>query len=222
MLLGRVLEAVWAMGTTLMATSNRAPDELYKNGINRQLFLPTIAALKDKTHVISLTGEEDHRRTGGLGQGYMDESRDSQARARFEAAWDEMCSADHEQPADIAVAGRTLHVPRTRGTCARLDAGELIAQAFGPRDALAIADSFQTVFLEGLEPIPAAARDRAKRLTYLIDTLYEAGTTLVVLARGTPAELYGEGDYAFEFRRTASRLEEMTRTAAVHLRSNAA
>ncbi len=209
MILGRLFEALFAHGVTLVSTSNRPPDDLYRDGINRQLFLPFIAMLKERMEIVPLMGGHDYR---------LDRLRAAQTwlapidpdnERTFDTLWRDMLGADAEVGVTLEVLGRTQHWPRAVGGLLRAHFASLCVQALGPADYIAIADRFHTVFIEAIPRLTPDKRDQARRLGTLIDTLYEAHARLVVLAEGEPESIYPAGDQAFEFERTASRLQEM-------------
>ena len=213
MILGRLFEAVFERGVTVVATSNRPPDDLYTDGINRQLFLPFIDMLKARLEVVRVAGPKDWR---------LDRLRRSQVylspinaemRAAFEALWLDQLGGADESPAMLDVAGRKLAFDHAAGGLLRANFLELCRVALGPKDFLAIAAAFHTVFVEDVPVLTPERRNEAKRFTTLIDALYEARAKLVVLAEAEPEALYPSGRVAFEFERTASRLQEM-RSAA--------
>lgn len=209
MILGRLFEALFERGVVLVATSNRAPDDLYRDGINRQLFLPFIDMIKRRCHVVTLGGPRDFRldRLKGARVWFSPINRENTA--AFDVLWRDMTSVTREIGARIDVLGRHLDFPRAAGGLLRASFRDLCVEPLGPQDYLAIADRFSTVFLEGVPRLTTGQRNEARRLVTLIDALYEAGTKLVVLADAEPGELYPAGDGAFEFERTASRLQEM-------------
>ena len=213
MILGRLFEQLFARGVTVVATSNRAPDDLYKNGLNRQLFEPFIAMLKERMQVVQVNGARDYRLDRLRAAGTWFSPIDPDNEASFDRLWREMLGGDPETGATIEVYGRREHWPRAAGRMLRAHFQSLCGEALGPSDYLAIAGRFDTVFLEALPRLRPEDRSAARRLAILIDTLYEAHARLVVLAAAEPAKLYPEGDGAFEFERAASRLEEM-RSAA--------
>lgn len=209
MILGRLFEALFARGVTLVATSNRVPDALYKNGINRQLFLPFIDLLKARTEVVAVAGAHDYRldRLRAAGVWFSPIDRDHER--VFDALWADMLGAETESGETLKVLGRKIHLPRAAGGLLRASFASLCGAALGPNDYLALAERFHTVFLEHLPQLTPNRREEARRFVTLIDALYEAKTRLIVLAAAEPAQLYPEGDGAFEFERTASRLQEM-------------
>lgn len=211
MILGRLFEALFALKVVLAVTSNRAPDDLYRDGINRSLFLPFIDQIRARCAVVEVAGAHDWRidrlaaapawHTGARG------------RAAFDALWNDLKGDEPEEPTVLAVLGREVVVRRTVGGMARAAFAELCGAALGPQDYLAVADRFHTLFLEDVPVLDAARHIEARRLVTLIDTLYEAGTRLAALAEAAPEALYVGGVGAFEFERTASRLNEMTSQA---------
>ena len=209
MILGRLFEALFDRGVVLVATSNRPPDDLYKDGINRQLFLPFIAMLKERLELVAVSGPKDFRLDRLRGARVYFTPNDGAAEAEFDALWRDMLGADQETGATLEVLGRKLLLPHAAGGMVRASFVSLCAAALGPQDYLAIAKRFHTVFLEAIPILEPSRRNEARRLVNLIDALYEAGARLVVLAAAEPDQLYPRGDGAFEFERTASRLQEM-------------
>jgi cell division protein ZapE len=209
MILGRLFEALFARGVTLVATSNRAPEQLYKDGINRQLFLPFIDLLKARLEVVSVAGGHDYRLDRLRAAGVWFSPIDPDNRRQFDALWRDMLGPEEESGATVEVLGRKIHLPHASGGLMRASFASLCSVALGPNDYVAIAERFHTLFLEDLPKLTPARREEARRFVILIDALYEAHARLIALAEGQPAELYPAGDGAFEFERTASRLEEM-------------
>jgi len=209
MILGRLFEALFARGVTLVATSNREPDALYKDGINRQLFLPFIDLLKQRLEVVSVAGGHDYRLDRLRAAGTWFSPADPDNRRSFDALWQDMLGGEEESGATLEVLGRKITLPHASGGLVRASFASLCSVALGPNDYLALAAHFHTVFLEDVPRLAANRREEARRFVILIDALYEAHARLIVLAEGQPAELYPAGDGSFEFERTASRLEEM-------------
>ncbi|HEX2816916.1 MAG TPA: cell division protein ZapE, partial [Phenylobacterium sp.] len=209
MILGRLFEALFARGVTLVATSNRAPDALYKDGLNRQLFVPFIDLLKSRLEVVSVAGHHDYRLDRLRAAGTWFSPVDPHNRHSFEALWRDMLGPEEESGATLEVLGRKIMLPHASGGLVRATFTSLCSVALGPNDYVALADHFHTVFLDDVPKLTPARREEARRLVILIDALYEAQTRLIVLAEAQPAELYPAGDGSFEFERTASRLEEM-------------
>jgi cell division protein ZapE len=213
MILGRLFEFLFEDGVTLVCTSNRPPDDLYKDGINRQLFTPFIALIEQKTDVIGVRGPVDFRQDRLRGQEVYLEPINAAHQAAFDKLWADMLDGAAEVGATVEMLGRKLTFARATGGLLRATFDELCVQPLGPPDYLAIAGRFHTVFLDDLPKLDTGRRNEARRLVTLIDSLYEADAKLVVLAEAEPDDLYPSGDGAFEFERTASRLQEM-RSAA--------
>ena len=206
MILGRLFEALFEDKVVLAITSNRAPEDLYKNGINRQLFVPFIDIIRERCAVVEMAGARDWR---------LDRMTSAQVwhtpddRAGFEDLWRELKGGEPEEPAHLTVLGRDVVVERTVGSMARATFAELCSKPLGPQDYLAIAQRFHTLFLEDVPILSSANHHEARRLVTLVDALYEAKTKLIVLAAAKPEALYTEGVGAFEFERTVSRFNEM-------------
>ena len=209
MILGRLFEQLFARGITVVATSNRAPDDLYADGLNRQLFLPFIALLKARMEVVAVGGARDYRLDRLRAAGTWFSPIDPDSERAFDRLWDLMLGGAREAGVTLTVFGRQLHWPRAEGGMLRAHFRSLCAEALGPSDYLAIAERFGTVFVEGAPKLRPEDRSAARRFATLIDALYEAHARLVVLAAAPPAAIYPAGEGAFEFERAASRLEEM-------------
>ncbi len=209
MILGRLFTALFERGVTLVATSNRLPDQLYLNGINRQLFLPFIELLKKKAEVVIIAGPHDYRLDRLRAAGTWFSPGDAGHTQAFATLWTDMLGPEDEDGETLEVLGRKLHFPKAAGGLLRASFASLCSVALGPNDYVAVAERFHTVFLEGVPKLGPQRREEARRLVVLIDALYEARTHLIVLAEAEPVALYPAGDGAFEFERTASRLQEM-------------
>lgn len=209
MILGRLFEALFEKGVTLVATSNRPPDDLYKDGINRQLFTPFIGQIRERCEVVEVAGPRDFRLDRMLGRRVYFTPVDDEARREFDALWRDLTDVNREVGAVLEVLGRRLEFPRAVGGQLRASFDDLCVQALGPQDSLAIAQRFQTVFIEDVPILGPEHRNAAKRFVTLVDALYEDKDRLVVLAAAEPEALYPAGVGSFEFERTASRLREM-------------
>lgn len=209
MILGRLFEALFAEGVVVVATSNRPPDDLYKDGLNRQLFLPFIALLKAQLDVLELKSARDYRldRLGGAPVYYSPLT--AETAAAMEAAWRRYLCGATERRETIDLKGRELIVPRAARGAARFSFDDLCARPLGAADYLALARRYDALFVEGAPALGAERRNEAKRFVTLVDALYEARAKLVLSAAAAPDALYPAGDGAFEFQRTASRLAEM-------------
>jgi cell division protein ZapE len=209
MLLGRLFEALLAKGVVIVATSNRRPDDLYKDGLNRQLFLPFIALLKARLDIIHLDAAQDYRLDRLSGAPVYHTPLGPAAHAAMDEAWTAMIAGSRERPETIHVKGRSIIAPRTARGLARFSFPELCEAPLGASDYLAIARRYSAVFVDNIPKLAPEARNEAKRLVMLIDALYETKTKLVCSADAAPRALYPEGDGAFEFERAASRFAEM-------------
>jgi len=209
MILGRLFEALFEKKVVLVVTSNRAPNQLYLNGINRQLFLPFIDLIRDRCEVVEIGAGRDWRLDRIMGSRVWFAPVDAERREGFDALWEQLKGGQSETPTTLAVQGRQVRVDRTDGGLARETFAALCGRPLGPQDYLAVARRFHTLFLEDVPVLDAGRDSEARRLVTLIDALYEAGTRLVVLAEARPEALYRTGVGAFEFERTVSRLNAM-------------
>ena len=209
MILGRLFEALFGHGVTVVATSNRKPDDLYKDGINHQLFLPFIARLKERCEVMELVSARDYRLDRLVEAPVWYTPLSPGSTAALDLAWNRLTLGAEPQHVVLTVKGRKLDVSREAAGVARFTFEELCARPLGPLDYLTLAATFHTVILEGIPYLTPDRRNEAARFVSLIDALYEARTKLVASAAAEPDRLYPDGDGAFEFQRTASRLFEM-------------
>jgi len=209
MILGRLFEALFARKVILVATSNRAPEDLYKDGLNRDRFLPFIHLIRDQMIVHEIRGPRDFRldRLKGSRVYFLD--TDPAQQTAYDALWQRLTEGLTETGTYICANNRELSFKRAAGPLLRTTFRHLCARANGAADYLAIAERFTTVFIDHIPEMGPENRNEAKRFVTLIDAFYEAGIRLVSLAAAEPARLYPSGDGAFEFERTVSRLEEM-------------
>jgi len=214
-IMSRLFTALLDAGVTLVATSNRPPDDLYKDGLNRELFLPLVALLKERLDVLPLNGPTDYRldRLGGMDTWHVPNGDETTAKLR--EIFFRLTDYPPEDSANVPSeeldvgGGRTLHVPKSLKGVAVFSFKRLCQEARGAADYLAIARRFHTVILVGIPRLGPENRNEAARFVTLIDALYEHKVKLLAAADAEPQHLYEAGDGRFEFDRTVSRLMEM-------------
>ena len=209
MILGRLFSALFEHGVAMVVTSNRPPDDLYKDGLNRQLFLPFIDLLKERLDVVELCSARDYRLEKLEGAPVYYTPLGPEADAAMDAAWARMMSGARERRDAIEVKGRTMTAPRTGRGAARFDFDALCNRPLGAADYLALVRRYGALFIDRIPVMGPQNRNEAKRFVTLIDAIYDSRAKLVCSAAAEPEALYPEGDGAFEFQRTASRLMEM-------------
>jgi cell division protein ZapE len=209
MILGRLFTALFDAGVVIVATSNLAPDRLYEHGLQRELFLPFLALLKQRLHVLELDGGRDWRLTRLVGKPVYHHPLDPAAHKALAAAFAELTDGAPGESLTLPVKGRSLVVPRAARSVAWLGFAELCERPLAAADYLAIAERFAAVIVEGIPRLGPGQRDAARRFNILIDTLYEVRTLLIASAEVPPEQIYAAGDGTFEFQRTVSRLIEM-------------
>jgi len=208
MIVGRLFEALFAAGVVVVTTSNRVPGDLYKNGLNRQLFLPFIALIEEKMVVRELASPRDYRQDRLEGAQVYFSPVNPETRAEVEAIWQDLTQGVAE-PLVLVVQKREVELPAFRNGVARARFYDLCGKPLGPADYLAIADAVRVLILEDIPRLSRSNFNEAKRFVTLIDALYEAKVRLIASAAAEPDYLYVEGEGTFEFERTASRLREM-------------
>lgn len=208
MIVGRLFEALFAAGVVVVTTSNRVPDDLYKDGLNRQIFMPFIDLIKARMVVWELTSPTDYRQDRLAGEDVYFHPLGPDARRALDRIWNDL-SGGNGAPLDLHVKGRIVTLPAFHNGVARARFFELCGMPLGAADYLAVADAVRVLILEDIPQLSRSNFNEAKRFVTLIDTLYEAGVRLIASAAARPEMLYLEGDGAFEFERTASRLREM-------------
>lgn len=208
MIVGRLFEHLFASGVVIVTTSNRIPDDLYKNGLNRDLFVPFIELLKERLTAHELASNTDYRQDRLEGERVYFTPANAAAKAGISEIWDSLTGGE-ATPLIIRVKGRDVALPAFRNGIARASFYDLCGQPLGAADYLAVAENVRVLVLED---IPCLSRDNfneAKRFVTLIDSLYEGKVRLICSAAAEPERLYLEGEGVFEFERTASRLREM-------------
>jgi cell division protein ZapE len=218
-ILGRLFTQLFALGVVVVATSNIAPDDLYKDGLNRQRFLPFIELVKARMEVVHLDSSTDYRLDRMMGRPVYYTPLDAAARAAMDQAFLHLTDLPQGEPQVLSLKGRALHVPQAAHGVARFSFNDLCAKPLGAADYLKIAQVFHTVLIDDVPMMGPEKRNEAKRFVTLIDALYEGRVKLVMSAAARPYELYPAGDGAFAFERTVSRLMEMQSADYMNLRA---
>jgi cell division protein ZapE len=215
MILSRLFEKLLERGIRVIATSNRPPSDLYKDGLNRELFLPFIAAVESRFDVVEVNGPTDYRLDRLAGVDVWHVPNGPQATEALSKAFFQLTDYAVEDRAKVPSeeldvgGGRTIHVPKSLKGVAVFSFKRLCGEARGAADYLAIAQRFHTIIIVGIPVMGPELRNEAARFVTLIDELYEHRVKLLAAADAEPAGLYPSGDGSFEFQRTISRLEEM-------------
>ena len=215
MIMSRLFTGLIDAGVVVVTTSNRAPIDLYKDGLNREHFLPFIALIEQRLDVITLDGPTDYRlaRLGGAPTWYVPngpEATEAVRAAFFRLTDFPPEDSLHVPNAELAIhGGRSMHVPKSLKGVAVFSFKRLCSEARGAPDYLAIARNYHTVIIVGIPLLGPEKRNEAARFKTLIDALYEHKVKLIGTADAEPGDLYPAGDGAFEFERTISRLMEM-------------
>jgi cell division protein ZapE len=211
MILGRLFGELFSKGCVLVATSNVAPDDLYRDGLNRGLFLPFIDLLKANAEVISLDTDTDYRLTKTDGSPVWLSPLGPEADAAMARAWAQETRHEAVAPAEVPRKGRKIHVPAAAGQSARFAFADLCQQPLGAADYLAILERYSTIFVDHVPHLGPHMRNETKRFILLVDTLYDNGARLFASAAAEPQDLLTQkkGTEGFEFDRTVSRLIEM-------------
>lgn len=209
MILGRLLENLFNEGVVLVATSNYAPSELYPQGQNRSSFLPTIVLIEDKLTILNVDGGEDYRhRTLTAAEVFYIPANDENER-KLADLFTQVTAGQVERPSEIEIHGRMLRCKKRTDKAIWFDFRML---CFGPRsqaDYLYLSEHYEMIFVSGIEKLSQAERAEARRLTWLIDVMYDYRVKFCATCDVPVGEIYLEGDFAQEFVRTASRLTEM-------------
>ena len=211
MILSRLFTELFSLGCILVATSNVEPDNLYPDGLNRGLFVPFIGLLKGYVKVLSLDARTDYRLEKTKRLPVFSYPLGAASDAGMDAAWLAVTGGRTARAEEIAMKGRTLNVPMAVGSTCRFAFSDLCEQPLGASDFLAIADRYETVFIDHIPHMGPGNRNETKRFIILIDALYDHGVRLFASAVSRPEELLTErrGTEGFEFDRTESRLFEM-------------
>ena len=212
MILGRLFSKLFELGTVVVATSNVAPEDLYKGGLNRALFLPFIAQIADHMDVRRLDARTDFRLEKLTGVKMWLVPADRDADAALDKAWVKMTGNAPCKPRDISIKGRILHVPCSAHGVARFSFADICEKPLAASDYLRLAHDYHTLIIDRIPVMDYPERNAAKRFIALIDTLYDNAVKLMASAAADPMSLYlaTDGYEANEFKRTSSRLIEMS------------
>lgn len=215
MILSRLFDKLIERDVRVIATSNRPPGDLYKDGLNRELFLPFIATLESRFEIVEVGGPTDYRLDRLAGVNVWHVPNGPEATAALSEAFFKLTDYPVEDRAKVPSeeldvgGGRTLHVPKSLKGVAVFSFKRLCGEARGAADYLAIAQRYHSVIIVGIPVMGPEMRNEAARFVTLVDALYEHRVKLLAAADAEPAGLYPQGDGSFEFQRTVSRLEEM-------------
>ena len=209
MILGRLFEAMLAAGCVIVATSNIAPGELYRNGLNRNLFEPFIELIEQRFDVIELGGETDYRLDKLAGEDVYFCPLGPGTSSRMKVMWQKVTGVTGAGEHWLEVGRRKLHVPRAARRAAWFEFADLCDQPLGNADYLAIADAYHTVFISDVRELEKSEGNAARRFINLVDTLYDNKVRLVISAETPPDGIFRHADTPVEFARTVSRLNEM-------------
>lgn len=209
MIVGRLFQALMDDGVVIVVTSNRAPSDLYKDGLQRERFLPFIELIEKRLDILELNARHDYRLGRKQGLKVYHTPLDPEAGRALDAAFARLTEGAAPKPDTLTVHGRAITVPLAAAGVARFSFAELCGRPLGPSDYLELATQFHTLVLSGIPLLGPENKDEARRFVTLVDALYEHKTTLICSAAAPPQSLYPTGIGAFEFQRTVSRLMEM-------------
>lgn len=209
MILGRLFEALFEHGVVMVCTSNTPPDDLYKGGLQRELFLPFIEVIKNRLDVLELTAQRDYRQARLAGREVWLTPPGEAATAALDALFADLAGGAPSVAEELTVKGRKVKVPAAANGVARFGFDDLCREALGAEDYLAIARHYRMVMIDGIPVMDESMRNETRRFITLVDALYENRTRIAATAAAEPEALVAGQTHAAEFRRTASRIAEM-------------
>ncbi len=209
MILGRLFTALFDRGVAVVMTSNIPPDDLYKDGLQRDRFLPFIALLKQRLEIMRFDGETDYRLARLMGRMVYFTPHDGDAQEQLERIFADMADGDAGAPADIEIKGRKLHIPRAAHGVAMFHFDDICGINASAADYLALARDYRFVIVSDIPKLDDSKRDLTLRLVMLIDALYDQHRHIALSAAAKPDYLYTGEALRVAFDRTVSRLMEM-------------
>lgn len=209
MILGRLFEALFAEHVTLVATSNCAPDQLYKDGLQRQNFIPAIERLKENVTVLNVDGGTDYRLRALTRAALYHTPSDAAAVARLEDAFEDIAPDTGQRDVDLRIHGRDIRARRLADGVVWFDFSDLCEGPRSAADYVELARENQTVLISGIPQLTTDREDPARRFINLVDEFYDRGVKLLLAAEVGQERLYTGNKLGFEFQRTRSRLLEM-------------
>jgi cell division protein ZapE len=212
MIISKIFEIMFEIGLVVVTTSNRHPDTLYKDGLQREKFIPFIELVKNRMKVIQLNTLEDYRRGRLLGNKIFYSPDDLNAKDALNQFWNKLTDSASPEVDYLNINGRKITIPMSAHKVARFSFNDLCMQPMGANDYLEIAKNFSTIIVENIPTLVSEERDAARRFVVLIDALYEKRCVLICSSDSPIEKIYEGGDWNFEFNRTISRLIEMQAT----------
>jgi cell division protein ZapE len=209
MIVSRLFHAMFELGVVVVATSNRHPDDLYKDGLQRDLFLPFIAILQKRLEVLHLEDGRDYRLDRLKGMTVYHMPTGPEADRALDLAFQDLTDGRVGKQERLEFRGREIVVPKADGAVARFGFSDLCETPLGPGDFLEIARRFRSIIISGVPVMSGERRDAARRFVTMIDTFYDNHIHLMLSADAPPQGLYDGDDWGFEFDRTISRLMEI-------------
>ena len=208
MIIGRLFDKITNNGVFIVATSNRIPEDLYKNGLNRNLFIPFIDFIKRDFKIFEFTTGVDYRQLGLNSKKRFFSPIDSNSKLEVDAIWESFLEGPPYE-LKLNLKSRSISITQFVNGVGRMDFEDLCEKPLGPADFLAIANSLRVLIIDNIPKLSRAKNNQAKRFVTLIDVLYEQKVILIASAETIPEKIFESGEGSFEFERTASRISEM-------------